>query len=412
MHVYPPISRGSSPHTRGAQRESPLWRLSPWIIPAYAGSTPFARSCPRSAGDHPRIRGEHSPSLNFAHRSRGSSPHTRGAQGVGLRPRGGLRIIPAYAGSTRAGHPPSSLGRDHPRIRGEHIVAWMAKHEGDGSSPHTRGAQAADSKLLHSNGIIPAYAGSTPGDTRSSAREPDHPRIRGEHAALASQAHSIAGSSPHTRGAHRRHRGRGRGLGIIPAYAGSTGDPHQKGRGYRDHPRIRGEHIIGSIGMLIGWGSSPHTRGAHWKKARIVTGIGIIPAYAGSTPLKPSDSPIRSGSSPHTRGAHHARMVQATPRRIIPAYAGSTLIAARPFTMLPRIIPAYAGSTRAAPSPATPPADHPRIRGEHGGQGAAAPGVGGSSPHTRGARLDRLRIDDAGRIIPAYAGSTRPPSHP
>ena len=32
----------------------------------------------------------------------------------------------------------------------------------------------------------------------------------------------------------------------------------------------------------------------------------------------------------------------------------------------------------------------------------------GSSPHTRGARLDRLRVEDAVRIIPAYAGSTVP----
>ena len=51
-------------------------------------------------------------------------------------------------------------------------------------------------------------------------------------------------------------------------------------------------------------------------------------------------------------------------------------------------------------------ADHPRIRGEHPGpvdQGLA--GVG-SSPHTRGARLDLLRRLLDLRIIPAYAGST------
>ena len=90
------------------------------------------------------------------------------------------------------------------------------------------------------------------------------------------------GSSPHTRGALRRRLGaRGwrriipayagstlyshfgsKGIWIIPAYAGSTSRSSRVCSRTPDHPRIRGEHIIGSIGMVIGWGSSPHTRGA------------------------------------------------------------------------------------------------------------------------------------------------------
>ena len=50
----------------------------------------------------------------------GSSPHTRGA----LSDRGylicGVRIIPAYAGSTATGPTGARIRRDHPRIRGEH----------------------------------------------------------------------------------------------------------------------------------------------------------------------------------------------------------------------------------------------------------------------------------------------------
>ena len=72
-------------------------------------------------------------------------------------------IIPAYAGSTCGADPPSNEGQDHPRIRGEHIVAWMAKHEGAGSSPHTRGALRPSESILVILGIIPAYAGSTGG---------------------------------------------------------------------------------------------------------------------------------------------------------------------------------------------------------------------------------------------------------
>ena len=113
-----------------------------------------------------------------------------------------------------------------------------------GSSPHTRGARCRENS--------PAACGR------------DHPRIRGEHA--------------------REGQGEGGAEGIIPAYAGSTrpmplslyqlrgssphtrGAPHATSRGRHsaeDHPRIRGEHVLG-------WGvrvSQPR----------------IIPAYAGST---------------------------------------------------------------------------------------------------------------------------------
>ena len=174
---------GSSPHTRGARRRRrfcpstcrdhprirgehpcsssrPAFRLG--IIPACAGSTrlpcqsiarawgssPHTRGAPcqppcapRDAGDHPRIRGEHTLTHFMGVWLRGSSPHTRGA--------------PRSAATT------ARPARDHPRIRGEHV-------------PYV-GVGRADS------GIIPAYAGST------SARR-FHRR-------------ALLGSSPHTRGA-------------------------------------------------------------------------------------------------------------------------------------------------------------------------------------------------------------------
>ena len=50
--------------------------------------------------------------------------------------------------------------------------------------------------------------------------------------------------------------------------------------------------------------------------------------------------------------------------------------------------------------------DHPRIRGEHGTSKFSDIFVKGSSPHTRGARRPAGHPPRAGRIIPAYAGST------
>ena len=91
----------------------------------------------------------------------GSSPHTRGAQRRIPLPRGLRRIIPAYAGSTGWGLRIPHIGRDHPRIRGEHWGHGGPGRGPRGSSPHTRGAHVGDQSPQLLLGIIPAYAGST-----------------------------------------------------------------------------------------------------------------------------------------------------------------------------------------------------------------------------------------------------------
>ena len=76
------------------------------------------------------------------------------------------------------------------------------------------------------------------------------------------------------------------------------------------------------------------------------------------------------------------------------------------FPLAVRIIPAYAGSTSRPGTSAGGPSDHPRIRGEHHSAWSEERIGGGSSPHTRGARAGQRRERRPGRIIPAYAGST------
>ena len=172
----------------------------------------------------------------------GSSPHTRGARSPVVENQVAGRIIPAYAGSTLG--IPRSWGRtrDHPRIRGEHVVALGCGHYPQGSSPHTRGAQASEHLGQHVRGIIPAYAGSTD--------------------SLSTEKFRARGSSPHTRGAPGRRLALVLRIGIIPAYAGSTISSPPRAVGHGDHPRIRGEHDQGPDDFLVFGGSSPHTRGA------------------------------------------------------------------------------------------------------------------------------------------------------
>ena len=213
---------GSSPHTRGAHARGGASGTDDRIIPAYAGSTPNLQGGVTWMGDHPRIRGEHLPRDRFRDDRHGSSPHTRGAQIPRLSRISVFRIIPAYAGSTRASWWVRLPGRDHPRIRGEHVAAATPEACPEGSSPHTRGARSQAAVGLRVRRIIPAYAGSTTRRTPHGIRDP--------------------GSSPHTRGAPPTTGGALRDGRIIPAYAGSTDLEGVERELEQDHPRIRGEH--------------------------------------------------------------------------------------------------------------------------------------------------------------------------
>ena len=219
------ITQGSSPHTRGARAWSARPARPAGIIPAYAGSTTFA--------------------AYRDHGMRGSSPHTRGALFLIFSWAHIHGIIPAYAGSTGPGVFDPPRGRDHPRIRGEHHARLPTRVPLRGSSPHTRGAL-----VCHDMPLGPVT---------------DHPRIRGEHG-LVFVDPCLA-------------------CRIIPAYAGSTLPARARWTKCEDHPRIRGEHRRWFVHFSNLAGSSPHTRGAHIVGSiRMVIGW-IIPAYAGSTPV-------------------------------------------------------------------------------------------------------------------------------
>ena len=417
---------GSSPHTRGAQPHEAASREMKRIIPAYAGSTVRRASSTWSTADHPRIRGEHGVGHDEAVVDGGSSPHTRGARwtfaAMATRP----RIIPAYAGSTRAPAWARGPAPDHPRIRGEHGLVRRRDPHLPGSSPHTRGApDQLDVPRLDLR-IIPAYAGSTGAPPKAGARLGDHPRIRGEHDGSEELVDHQDGSSPHTRGA-RGLRAQGRPVpGIIPACAGSTSQLISPAFSRRDHPRIRGEHLGRLTHPVQPAGSSPHTRGAHPDWRGSIQREKDHPRIRGEHFFVVADTLLENGSSPHTRGAHRPARGGGHHERIIPAYAGSTrrpprgasrtpdhprirgehLLTAKKLNDTLRIIPAYAGSTQWRRKHCREGWDHPRIRGEHIAAAILSEARAGSSPHTRGARRMGLGRRQARRIIPAYAGST------
>ena len=213
------------------------------------------------------------------------------------------------------------------------------------------------------------------------------------------------GTSPRTRGKHRRHRGYGARPRNIPAHAGKTFSSCWAIFSAAEHPRARGENITGEGYALADKGTSPRTRGKPIGCRMRCIILRNIPAHAGKThkPL-PHDSRgrehprargenegrftvtvARLGTSPRTRGKHHLRKM------------GQELV---------RNIPAHAGKTYSLPLPVSAVPEHPRARGENHVTTLTQNLAPGTSPRTRGKHHQRAGEADIIRNIPAHAGKT------
>ena len=171
----------------------------------------------------------------------GSSPRARGTPASACARSLPGRIIPACAGNTPIPGVVTNRQTDHPRVRGEHPMSCSTSPCCAGSSPRARGTRQR-------------WRG-------SDCPQSDHPRVRGEHSAISPPLLNPSGSSPRARGTLRwRHRRELRHR-IIPACAGNTLPPESGGRTEPDHPRVRGEHASASRRNCSSGGSSPRARG-------------------------------------------------------------------------------------------------------------------------------------------------------
>ena len=213
---------GSSPLTRGKLRGRSRIHRSIGLIPAHAGKTRKLRTTTPPGAAHPRSRGENFVRIVTAPVSTGSSPLTRGKPRERKRQCTKSRLIPAHAGKTPARAKGQRLRAAHPRSRGENARSGASRACRAGSSPLTRGKQGISSQLARPHRLIPAHAGKTPARRRQGPAGPAHPRSRGENIRDPPGPAPPVGSSPLTRGKPVVIQETASDVGLIPAHAGKT----------------------------------------------------------------------------------------------------------------------------------------------------------------------------------------------
>ena len=176
-----------------------------------------------------------------------------------------------------------------------------------GSSPLTRGKRFAAWGQGARPGLIPAHAGKTSLGCGATRRRRAHPRSHRENTTIKSGSGCITGSSPLTRGKHRRVETARAPRGLIPAHAGKTLRPKASPHRTRAHPRSRGENGSRQASPWTSSGSSPLTRGKQRRRPRRPQRAGLIPAHAGKTPRGQGDQRARR-AHPRSRGENlHSR---------------------------------------------------------------------------------------------------------
>ena len=334
-------------------------------------------------------------------------------------------LIPTYAGNTSYWGLPGHLTEAHPHVCGEHSGIGFKKRSRLGSSPRMRGTLNRGKNQIFFAGLIPTYAGNTnrrfrrlvrrgliptyagntsPASVRATSRRA-HPHVCGEHVPVTVGSPFPMGSSPRMRGTRRRPHPRRRGMGLIPTYAGNTnGWGRSLVRG-RAHPHVCGEHRYDASIAAPLEGSSPRMRGTRGDDIRVMIPGGLIPTYAGNTPLTKAH-PEDAGAHPHVCGEHAAELAATALTQGSSPRMRGTRYKLRRMRSWAGLIPTYAGNTHLDAFERADAGAHPHVCGEHDNLRDVRVRKLGSSPRMRGTPHYPTHRTQGLGLIPTYAGNT------
>ena len=216
------LPRGTSPRARGKHNFHEVKISYLGNIPACAGKTPAPAALALSAEEHPRVRGENIMCDAEHVHSGGTSPRARGKH-FGMRNRDtDCRNIPACAGKTLIFPPSGVCVKEHPRVRGENCPLYTTIALWFGTSPRARGKHATRKPVRVRVRNIPACAGKTGHKRNRVQAAGEHPRVRGENIVASPADPRANGTSPRARGKRPLDHGQRVGWWNIPACAGKT----------------------------------------------------------------------------------------------------------------------------------------------------------------------------------------------
>ena len=232
---------GSPPRARGKELANQAHVSVSRITPACAGKSHTDRGGKRMDWDHPRVRGEKRSRRRPGSSTPGSPPRARGKVTELFDYQRAAGITPACAGKSNDKICLQFLFWDHPRVRGEKAIGKKIMMSQAGSPPRARGKVAADRAFLAVQGITPACAGKSSLWSLSAKYKWDHPRVRGEKILAERMRPAAAGSPPRARGKVAYSNHPSFSSGITPACAGKRTGGRLRPPCARDHPRVRGE---------------------------------------------------------------------------------------------------------------------------------------------------------------------------
>ncbi|CAL2063113.1 protein of unknown function [Streptomyces murinus] len=127
-------------------------------------------------------------------------------------------------------------------MRGDHHRPRQLGRGRLGPPPHARGPRRVRDDGTAGSGTTPACAGTTLGGGPARPGSWDHPRMRGDHTLGTSLSGAVRGPPPHARGPPILDHLPLIPPGTTPACAGTTRTPPPPRPCPRDHPRMRGDH--------------------------------------------------------------------------------------------------------------------------------------------------------------------------
>ena len=269
-----------------------------------------------------------------------------------------------------------------------------------------RGTPSVELATAYITRLIPTYAGNTRTPCLPTSRQTAHPHVCGEHEVDVIIVFLKGGSSPRMRGTLTSWYSEDRRGRLIPTYAGNTRTPRSMPGVTSAHPHVCGEHHIYPSQVVTGQGSSPRMRGTPHLGRNPARRSRLIPTYAGNT-LFYIFPPYSEEAHPHVCGEHSSATITS------PLIFGSsprmrgTRRGRCGRGVLLRLIPTYAGNTRPGKPCPSPKTAHPHVCGEHERSDRSPNQYGGSSPRMRGTRPYILYTRLKFRLIPTYAGNTR-----